>query len=75
VALFSESFRSPNSPPLLGVTCFLQLVSHSSLAQLKRFSFTAKRVDAFWEREWIPIDHHTSTALTSHIIVLEWLVT
>jgi hypothetical protein len=34
-------------PPLLGVTCFLQVVSEPGLAHLKRFSFTAKRADAF----------------------------
>jgi hypothetical protein len=50
--------------PLLGVTYFLQLVSEPGLAHLKRFGFTAKRADAFRERGWIPIGHHTSTALT-----------
>jgi hypothetical protein len=34
-------------PPLLGVTCFLQVVSEPGLAHLKHFSFTAKRADAF----------------------------
>jgi hypothetical protein len=34
-------------PPLLGVTRFLQLISKPGLAHLKRFSFTAKRVNAF----------------------------
>jgi hypothetical protein len=33
--------------PLLGITCFLQLVSEAGLAHFKRFSFTAKRADAF----------------------------
>jgi hypothetical protein len=42
---------------------------------LKRFSFIAKRADAFRQRGWIPIGHYTSTTPTSHIIVLEWLVT
>jgi hypothetical protein len=27
------------------------------------------------ERGWRPIGHHTLTALTSNIIVLEWLAT
>jgi hypothetical protein len=44
--------------PLLGGTYFLQLVSEPSLAHLKRFSFTAKRANAFRERGWIPIGHH-----------------
>jgi hypothetical protein len=29
----------------------------------------------FRGRGWIPIGHHTLMALTSHIIVLEWVVT
>jgi hypothetical protein len=33
--------------PLLGVTCFVQLVSEPVLAQLKPFSFTAKRANTF----------------------------
>jgi hypothetical protein len=57
--------------PLLGVTYFLQVVSELGLAHLKRFSFTAKRADTFLRKGWIPIGHHTSTTLISHIIVLE----
>jgi hypothetical protein len=54
---------------------FLQVVSESGLAHLKHFSFSANRANVFRGKGWIPIGHHTSTALTSHIIVLEWLVT
>jgi hypothetical protein len=35
---------------LLGVTCFLQLVSEPGLAHLKRFSFTAKGADTFYRK-------------------------
>jgi hypothetical protein len=36
--------------PLLGITYFLELVLEAGLAHLKRFSFTAKRVDAFYRK-------------------------
>jgi hypothetical protein len=49
----------------------LQVVSKPGLAHLECFTFATNRFDAFRERGWIPIVHHTPTTLFSLIIVLE----